>query len=81
MEHVIETVHHCLGYLFNSDKLHSPLQELMDSQGFQRVLPDVEPRLSESHMVRRLIFCSGKFYFELADHREAKGLFDIAIVR
>ncbi|MBX9722668.1 MAG: hypothetical protein K2X81_14815 [Candidatus Obscuribacterales bacterium] len=34
-----------------------------------------------SESVRRLIFCSGKIYYELVDERIKRGIKDIAIVR
>ncbi|MEX1015499.1 MAG: 2-oxoglutarate dehydrogenase E1 component [Phycisphaeraceae bacterium] len=46
---------------------------------FQRVMPDVagEPRPD----VSRVLLCSGKVYYELAEQREKLGRSDVAIVR
>ncbi|NOY25299.1 MAG: 2-oxoglutarate dehydrogenase E1 component [Oligoflexia bacterium] len=55
----------------------STLQELAQGH-FRRVIPDpaVPPKRT-----RRLVFCSGKVYFDLLNAREARGIDDIALVR
>ena len=45
---------------------------------FQRLIPDV---LMDEKQVKKLIFCSGKFYYDLVDARAKKNLNDVAIVR
>ena len=45
---------------------------------FQRVMPDV---LMDEKQVKKLVFCSGKFYYDLVDARAKKNLNDVAIVR
>ena len=45
---------------------------------FQRVIPDV---LMDEKQVKKLVFCSGKFYYDLVDARAKKNLNDVAIVR
>ncbi|MBX3247010.1 MAG: 2-oxoglutarate dehydrogenase E1 component [Myxococcales bacterium] len=47
---------------------------------FQRVIPDTSPEIAEKS-VRRVLFCSGKVYFDLLEEREKRGITDIAIVR
>ena len=42
---------------------------------FQRLIPDV---LMDEKQVKKLVFCSGKFYYDLVDAR-AKNLNDVAI--
>jgi len=46
---------------------------------FQPVIPDHTQ--SKSTNVRKLIFCSGKIYYDLVNRREEKKLTDIAIIR
>ncbi len=59
----------------------SPLDEFTDG-GFQRILPDVPPAGSAKRAgVTRVVLCSGKIYYELAEHREKLGREDVAILR
>jgi 2-oxoglutarate dehydrogenase E1 component len=55
----------------------SPLSAL-SSGSFHRVLPD---STTDAAGVRRILLCSGKIYYELADTREKQGAKDVAIVR
>jgi 2-oxoglutarate dehydrogenase E1 component len=45
---------------------------------FQRVIPDAQVDISAA---RRVVFCSGKVYYELADARRRQGVTDVALVR
>ncbi len=56
----------------------SPLAEL-GSGRFQLVIPEVDPL--ETAGVQRVVFCSGKVYFDLLEARRAKGSTDVALVR
>ncbi|MEO8445202.1 MAG: 2-oxoglutarate dehydrogenase E1 component [Gammaproteobacteria bacterium] len=56
----------------------SPLAELKTGR-FQLVLPEVDPL--EPAGVQRIVFCSGKVYFDLLEARRAKGSTDVALVR
>jgi 2-oxoglutarate dehydrogenase E1 component len=48
----------------------------------QSVIPETDPEIAGSpENVRRLMFCSGKVYFDLATQRDQKKAKDIAIVR
>ncbi len=58
----------------------SPLADLGPASTFKRVLPETEP-LTDSDKVRRVLLCSGKFYYELLEEREARGIDDVALVR
>ena len=55
----------------------SALDELASGR-FQPVLPDAS---ADPASVRRVLFCSGKIYYELAEARKAQGRRDVAIVR
>ena len=57
----------------------STLTELSAGR-FQRVLPETDDDIDASK-VRRVVFCSGKVYYELRAARRARGIQDIAIVR
>jgi 2-oxoglutarate dehydrogenase E1 component len=63
--------------LLRHPKVVSSLDEL-GSGRFQRVLPDRE---APAGKVRRLLLCSAKLYYELAERRERLGRQDVAIVR
>ena len=54
----------------------SSLEELAEG-GFQRLIPD--PRPAEG--VRRVLLCSGKVYYDLAEYRAAHERQDVAILR
>ena len=46
---------------------------------FERILPDALTRPPDQ--VKRVILCTGKIYYDLAEHREAAGRTDVAILR
>ena len=56
----------------------SSLEELANGE-FQVVIPDAD--LQNDQKVKRVVFCSGKIYFELAAARRERGIDDIAVVR
>ena len=56
----------------------SPLTELT-SGGFATLIDELDPL--PSALVRRLVFCSGKVYFDLLQARRAEKREDVAIVR
>ena len=63
--------------LFRSPNSVSSLDEFT-SGSFQRLIADRE---TQPKKVRRVLCCSGKLYYELAEHRKAQGREDVAIVR
>jgi 2-oxoglutarate dehydrogenase E1 component len=56
----------------------SPLTELSSGR-FEVIIPEIEA--IELKKTRRLVFCSGKVYFDLLEAREVNGIEDIAIIR
>jgi 2-oxoglutarate dehydrogenase E1 component len=58
----------------------SALDELATGR-FQPVIGESESEGIDAQSVRRLVFCSGKVYFDLAEARRARGLKEVAIVR
>jgi 2-oxoglutarate dehydrogenase E1 component len=46
---------------------------------FERMLPDALGRPPEK--VKKILLCSGKIYYELAEYREANNREDVAIIR
>jgi len=64
--------------LLRKKEAATPIAELT-SGGFQVVIPEVE-KLS-AKKVKRVIFCSGKVYYDIAAERAKRGIDDIAIER
>jgi 2-oxoglutarate dehydrogenase E1 component len=58
----------------------SHLDEFGPGSRFLRTISEREP-LVEDAKVRRVVFCSGKVYYDLARDREQRGIDDVAIVR
>jgi len=56
----------------------SPLGELSSGR-FELLIPEIEAISPEK--TRRLVFCSGKVYYDLLEAREVHGIDDIAIIR
>ncbi len=56
----------------------SPLSALLEGR-FHTVIPEIEAL--DTSEVTRIVFCSGKVYFELLESREMHGLNNVAIVR
>lgn len=64
--------------LLRHSRAVSPLAECAQG-GFQRVIPDT--RGIPLREAKRVLLCSGKFYYELEEEREQLGRDDVAIVR
>jgi 2-oxoglutarate dehydrogenase E1 component len=64
--------------LLRKKEAASPISELATG-GFQVVIPEVE-KLSPKK-VRRVVFCSGKVYYDIVAERQKRGIEDIAVVR
>ncbi len=64
--------------LLRKKEAGSPLAELATG-GFQVVIPETEKLAAKK--VRRVIFCTGKVYYDIAAERARRGIDDIAIVR
>ena len=56
----------------------SSLEELAEGE-FQVVIPDAE--IVNPSKIKRVVFCSGKIYYELTAARRERGIEDVAIVR
>jgi 2-oxoglutarate dehydrogenase E1 component len=56
----------------------SSLEDLIEGE-YRTVIPDDE--MADPSRVKRVVFCSGKIYFELTAARRERGIDDIAIVR
>jgi 2-oxoglutarate dehydrogenase E1 component len=56
----------------------SPISELSSGR-FELIIPEVEA--IDVTQTRRLVFCSGKVYFDLLESREVHGVADVALIR
>ena len=62
----------------------SPLSHFVTGSSFRRILPDdafTNGQLVPPDQFKRVIFCSGKIYFDIFQAREKLGIKDIVIVR
>lgn len=59
----------------------SSLSDLAEGTFFQRVIPEQSTQLVEPENIRRLIFCSGKVYYDILKERNIGNVDDVAIVR
>ncbi len=68
--------------LLRERRCTSTLEEMGPGSRFHRVYKEADPKIYENpEKVKRVIFCSGKIYFELLEEREKKNIDNIAIVR
>lgn len=68
--------------LLRDKRLASPLADFGPGTVFEPVLGEAESEsLAPAASVRRVLFCSGRVYFDLAEAREARRAYDVAIVR
>ena len=60
----------------------SKLEDFAEGSSFQRLIPDTGLAAESPERVKKLIFCTGKVYYDLAKERHQKDLEEkIAIVR
>ncbi|HEX3096221.1 MAG TPA: 2-oxoglutarate dehydrogenase E1 component [Usitatibacter sp.] len=64
--------------LLRKKEAASPLADLANG-GFQVIIPEVEKIAPKK--VRRVVFCAGKVYYDIAAERAKRGVDDVAIVR
>ncbi|HET9652433.1 MAG TPA: 2-oxoglutarate dehydrogenase E1 component, partial [Usitatibacter sp.] len=64
--------------LLRKKEATSPLADLANGQ-FQVIIPEVEKVTAKK--IRRVVFCSGKVYYDIAAERAKRGIDDIAVVR
>merc|ERR1711971_865662 len=68
--------------LLRHPEAKSPFSEMSEGSEFQRVIPDRGPASQNPNSVKKVIFCSGRVYYDLTKARTEKKLEnDIAIVR
>ncbi|KAM9801233.1 2-oxoglutarate dehydrogenase complex component E1 [Neosynchiropus ocellatus] len=68
--------------LLRHPEAKSSFDDMLPGTHFQRVIPEQGPAAAAPERVRRVIFCSGKIYYELTRERATRGLDDsVAVVR
>ncbi len=58
----------------------SPLEEMSGGTRFHRVIGEADPAITPER-ARRVVFCSGKVYYDLLAAREERGIDDVALLR
>ncbi|EGC36599.1 oxoglutarate dehydrogenase [Dictyostelium purpureum] len=58
----------------------SPIEDMAPGTHFETVLSDPDT-VSNPSAIKRVIFCSGKIFYDLQEERKAKNIQDVAIVR
>jgi len=58
----------------------SKLDDFAKGTHFQRVIPETQ-KLADDKKIKRVIFTSGKVYYDLFEEREKRGIQDMALVR
>jgi 2-oxoglutarate dehydrogenase E1 component len=59
----------------------SDIEEFLPGTKFQRLLPETSTDLVAPEAMRKVVFCSGKVYFDLLTARENGSIKDVAIAR
>lgn len=68
--------------LLRHPEARSSFDEMLEGTEFQRIIPDNGPAAQNPSKVKRVLFCSGKVYYELKKARSERNLDDsVAIVR
>lgn len=68
--------------LLRERKCTSKIEDMGEGTKFKRVYPEVDPDISNNpSKVRKVVFCTGKVYFDLIDERDKRGAKDVAVVR
>jgi len=58
----------------------SDVEDFLDGTCFQEILPDVK-EFDKPEAVERIIFCSGKVFYDLNQYRDEAGIENAAILR
>lgn len=68
--------------LLREKRATSKIEEMGEGQKFKRVYGETDQEIvNAAASVRKLVYCTGKIYYELLEEREKRGLKDVAIVR
>jgi 2-oxoglutarate dehydrogenase E1 component len=67
--------------LLRHSACRSSLSDFSEGSRFRRLIPDGGSSLSGESAVRKLLFCSGKVYYDLHQERASREVHDVAIAR
>uniref|UniRef100_A0A3Q2R2X4 2-oxoglutarate dehydrogenase complex component E1 n=1 Tax=Fundulus heteroclitus TaxID=8078 RepID=A0A3Q2R2X4_FUNHE len=68
--------------LLRHPEAKSSFDDMLPGTHFQRLIPEEGPAAASPQEVKRVIFCTGKIYYELIRERKSRGMDDaVAIVR
>jgi len=68
--------------LLRDRRCRSTLDEMAEGTTFQRIIPDKGEASQNPEGVKKLVFCTGKIYYDIRDKRDESGLSsDIAVTR
>ena len=68
--------------LLRDRRCRSTLDEMAEGTSFQRIIPDQGEASQNPEAVKKLVFCTGKIYYDIRDKRDESGLSgDIAVTR
>uniref|UniRef100_A0A672ZMT2 2-oxoglutarate dehydrogenase complex component E1 n=1 Tax=Sphaeramia orbicularis TaxID=375764 RepID=A0A672ZMT2_9TELE len=68
--------------LLRHPEAKSSFDDMLPGTHFKRVIPDDGPAAASPEKVKRVIFCSGKVYYELTRERKNRGLdSEVAVIR
>ncbi|GLV41368.1 Oxoglutarate dehydrogenase [Carabus blaptoides fortunei] len=68
--------------LLRHPEAKSNFDEMLEGTEFMRIIPETGPAVQNASGVKKLVFCSGKVYYDLKKYRDEKGLTnEIAITR
>lgn len=59
----------------------SSVKEMGPGTNFQRVIGEIDPVISQSPNINRVIICSGKVYYDLLEYRESNRIQNVKIIR
>uniref|UniRef100_A0A671YIR5 2-oxoglutarate dehydrogenase complex component E1 n=1 Tax=Sparus aurata TaxID=8175 RepID=A0A671YIR5_SPAAU len=68
--------------LLRHPEAKSSFDDMLPGTHFKRIIPDDGPAAASPEKVKRIIFCTGKIYYELTRERKNRGMDDsVAVVR
>ncbi|XP_028632770.1 2-oxoglutarate dehydrogenase, mitochondrial isoform X1 [Grammomys surdaster] len=68
--------------LLRHPEARTSFDEMLPGTHFQRVIPEDGPAAQDPHKVKRLLFCTGKVYYDLTRERKARDMTEeVAITR
>ncbi len=66
--------------LLRRKEVFSTLEEFGPGTTFKRIIPEVN-KLAADSKIRKVVICSGKVYYDIAEKRAAEKINDVAIIR